>query len=88
MQILTLPVLINGSVAVREGHRLSTGEGGFESRRSRHLFLAYSLLGEGTRLLTENEVGSNPTRSASFGMGTAIHYSLKTMDVLADNTIP
>ena len=33
--------------------------------------LAYSLLGEGTRLLTENEVGSNPTMPASFRILTA-----------------
>lgn len=35
------------------------------------VILAYSLLGEGTRLLTENEVGSNPTMPASFGNGSA-----------------
>ena len=47
-----------------------TGSGEFDPRHGRQ-FLAYSLLGEGTRLLTENEVGSNPTRPASFGISTA-----------------
>ena len=64
-----------------------TGSGEFDPRHGRQ-FLAYSLLGEGTRLLTEMKVGSNPTRPASFGNGSATHYANQTLHVLADKTFP
>jgi hypothetical protein len=59
---------INGLLAQSGEHRTVHAKVRGSKPLQVAISLAYSLLGEGTRLLTEMKVGSNPTMPASFAV--------------------